>query len=107
MNPVQVQIWMSLSMPPQQQELFQVTAELVTEDGKVAARSTRPYLPRRHRRALGLARLLLTLPFSLFLDDAENVQLQLFDRWARQSNLMVRGACDACDAWDALRMSDW
>lgn len=77
----QVQIWVSLILPPQQpRSLFQVTAELLTAEGKTAARSTRPHMPRRRGLAARLLRALLTLPFELFADEEERVDVKLFDR---------------------------
>ncbi|GBF96887.1 hypothetical protein Rsub_09892 [Raphidocelis subcapitata] len=67
--------------PPGDQDLFQVTGELLTADGRLLGRAARTHVPRRAPLVPRLLRWAVTAPWAALglYDDSERVELLLFD----------------------------
>ncbi|KIZ06861.1 hypothetical protein MNEG_1093 [Monoraphidium neglectum] len=73
-----------LRLPPYDQDLFQVTGELLAADGKLLGRSARTHMPRLRPTLPRMLHYVLTTPWAALglYDDSEHVELVLFDSFA-------------------------
>lgn len=78
----QVAVHVQLTLPPEHTDLFQLTGELLTEGGEVAAQATRTHLPRPRAGLMRSVRYLALAPCFMvgYCTDEQTITVRLFDR---------------------------